>query len=345
MDVNLCLVAIIEKDTNSDVIVSWSYPILEAGTDKILIAKSCLQEDNVSTSFLFSKYKENWIYIYTFVGSNFAFLPKVTAYSIVLMAKVFNPERYGKLSELLAKRYLSTGQPPKVLEAYLGAYTKDEFNFGTEGKYSATDFDDRKSLVKCSMKNLFSTFGMESVLIFNAVVLKKRIIIYSSRMDNLLETVRCLPIFAWHRKNWAILRPFVTPTDIELEEMASAGVYVAGFTDRVIESREDLYDLFIDVDDRSITIATHAKENFLLGKPHKELAALMVQLSEEPSSTEQQIIKEIATRTKQFLDTLDSIIPQGQTELTIDVIQQQQLSPAMARFLWNLAIAEGKAQM
>jgi len=157
--------------------------------------------------------------------------------------------------------------------------------------------------------------------------------------------VRCLPIFAWHRKNWTILRPFVTTSELELEELASAGVYVAGFTDRSIESREDLYDLFIDVDDRSVTVASHAKENFLLGKPHKDLAALMVQLAEEPSSTEQQIIKEIAQRTKQFLDTLDSIIPEGQTVLTVDVIQQQQLSPAMARFLWNLAIAEGKAQM
>jgi len=174
MDVNLGLVAIIERDTNSDVILTWSFPIIESGIDKMLIAKSRLQEDeDLNTGFVFSKYKDNWIYIYKLVSPNPAFLPKVTAFSIVLMGKVFNPERYGKLSELLSKRYYSTGQPTKVLEAYLAAYTRDEFNFGSEGKYNAADFDDRKSMVKCSMKNLFTTFGMESVLIFNAMVLKK----------------------------------------------------------------------------------------------------------------------------------------------------------------------------
>jgi len=87
---------------------------------------------------------------------------------------------------------------------------------------------------------------MESILIFQAMILKKRVIVYCSKLDQLLETVRALPLFAWHRKNWSILRPLVTPAEAELEELASAGIYVAGFTDRVIESREDLYDLFID---------------------------------------------------------------------------------------------------
>jgi len=194
------------------------------------------------------------------------------AFSVVIMGKSFNPERYSRLTELLAKRYALSGQPPRVLEAYLGAYSKDEFNFGSSGKYNAAEFDDRKSLVKCSLKckkiffsfcfpcfffflpqhvvslnpAVLATFGMESILIFQAMILKKRVIVYCSKLDQLLETIRCLPLFAWHRKNWAILRPFVTPTDVELEELASAGIYVAGFTDRVIENREDLYDLFID---------------------------------------------------------------------------------------------------
>jgi len=56
-------------------------------------------------------------------------------------------------------------------------------------------------------------------------------------------------------------------------------------------------------------------------------------------------LQEIALRTKQFLDTLESILPEGQSDITAEAIQQQELPPAMSRFLWNLAIAEGKAQM
>jgi len=74
------------------------------------------------------------------------------AFSVVILGKSFNPERYSRLTELLAKRYAISGQPPRVLEAYLGAYSKDEFNFGSSGKYNAAEFDDRKSLVKCSLK-------------------------------------------------------------------------------------------------------------------------------------------------------------------------------------------------
>ena len=72
--------------------------------------------------------------------------------------------------------------------------------------------------------------------------------------------------------------------------------------------------LIFAVDDRSVTVASHAKsgppfllifsvvlnspafssfksDDFLLGKPHKEVAALMLQLVEDEASTEQQIIK------------------------------------------------------
>jgi len=47
-----------------------------------------------------------------------------------------------------------TGEPPQVLAAYLSIYTKDSYDFGTLGNYSASDFDDRKALAKCSLKGL-----------------------------------------------------------------------------------------------------------------------------------------------------------------------------------------------
>jgi len=123
--------------------------------------------------------------------------------------------------------------------------------------------------------------------------------------------------------------------------------------------------IYFVVDDRSVTVASHAKceclcplvflhetnisilrvADFMLGKPHKEVAALMLQLVEDDASTEQQIIKEIALKTKQFLDTLEGIIPQGESVIDLETVQAQELPPAMSRFLWNLAIAEGKAQM
>jgi len=42
------------------------------------------------------------------------------------------------------------------------------------------------------------------------------------------------------------VRPYLLFEDSELQELAALGGYIAGFTDRSIESREDLYDLFLD---------------------------------------------------------------------------------------------------
>lgn len=136
---------------------TWSYPLLEPGFDRLLIARSRLQEDHPSTEFSYSKFKENWIYQFSLCETGGS-LPKVVALNIAIMGKTFNPERYARLTELLARIYAISGSPPKVLEAYLGAYSKDEFNLGTNYKYSATDFDDRKALVKCSLKCMRAPF-------------------------------------------------------------------------------------------------------------------------------------------------------------------------------------------
>jgi hypothetical protein len=53
-------------------------------------------------------------------------------------------------------------------------------------------------------------------------------------------------LFVFHRQNWDILRPFVTLHPSELEELKQTGVYIAGFTDSAVRTREDLFDLFVD---------------------------------------------------------------------------------------------------
>ena len=53
-------------------------------------------------------------------------------------------------------------------------------------------------------------------------------------------------MFAWHRQNWGVLRPLVDNTEDELSLLASQGVYIAGFLDRSIATREDLFDIFVD---------------------------------------------------------------------------------------------------
>ena len=123
-------------------------------------------------------------------------------------------------------------------------------------------------------------FGMEIVLLWNALVLKKRVVMYSDSMEELQQLARVLPQFVWHRQDWAGLRPFVTAKKAEVQELISAGVYIAGFTDSGVRSNEQLYDVYVDLPARSIQVAEHAKAEFALGQIHKDFANFLVSASE-----------------------------------------------------------------
>ena len=57
---------------------------------------------------------------------------------------------------------------------------------------------------------------------------------------------RAFPLLVWHRQNWSIVHPYVHLEEEELGRLTTSITYVAGFTDASVESRTELYDLFVN---------------------------------------------------------------------------------------------------
>ncbi|KAI1236159.1 hypothetical protein IHE44_0001435 [Lamprotornis superbus] len=322
-------VGLIEKDTNGDALWVWCYPSVTAELRTLLLRKCCLTDENkLLHTFVFGQYKRSWFYITTVEVQDSPALKKVTHFSIVLTAKDFNPEKYAAFTRILCSE--------------------------ENGSFLSKDFDARKAYLAGSIKDVVSQFGMETVILYTALMLKKRIVVYHPRIEAIQEFTRTLPALVWHRQDWSILHSYVHLNEEELEALKActdpnlaqfrALGYIAGFTDSEVSSRSDLYDVYVNLADSEITISPVVKEAMTMGKLHKEIGQLIVQSAEDPDKSDSQVIKDISLKTKEILATLTSLteVSDGNEKPTLntEALKQKRFPPATENFLFHLAAAE-----
>ncbi|XP_066535567.1 DENN domain-containing protein 10 [Hoplias malabaricus] len=335
-------VGLIEKDVNGDTLWVWCYPSVSTELREVLLRKCCLTLDKIVLhTFVFGQYCRAWYYISTVEVQEPTVLKKVTHFSIVITAKDFNPEKYAAFGRVLCRMYNKHGTPVKMMEGYIAVLTKGICQSDENGSFLIKDYDVRKAYLAGSIKDVVSQFGMETIILYTALMLKKRIVVYHPRVEALLEFTRALPALTWHRKDWSILHPYVHLQDSELDNLRSCTGYVAGFVDPEVTNRSDLFDVFVNLPDSEITIAQHAKEAMTMGKLHKEVGHFIIQSAEDSDRTDIQVIKDISVKTKEILSNLVSLAKEGEdTKLTLEILKQRHFPPATENFLFHLAAAE-----
>ncbi|XP_060068209.1 DENN domain-containing protein 10-like [Ylistrum balloti] len=341
---------LIERDTNGDVLWTWSYPSVVAEDRKFFMEKSQLQTGSIVIPFLYSQWKGDWYYMYSKAVTDTSNLPKVTHFSLVLVAKDFNPEKYEELCKILSNKYQSSGNPASMLESYLSVFTRGSCSTDENGRFSAKEYDNKKAYLKSELRGIIETFGMSTVIIYTALMLKKRIAVYypPDQIHQLLMFVRSLPALVWHRQNWNIAFPFIEMNQQEVDYLKGANSYVAGFTDASLEGRNDLYDVYVSPTSGQISIATQAKEALAMGKLHKDTAAFMVQCAESEELSEEDIVKEIAKKTSELLNNLKSLAVEGEDgklSITLETLRARKMNPATENFLFSLAACEGLVKL
>ncbi|KAG1655698.1 Protein FAM45A [Nymphon striatum] len=342
-------IGLIERDSNNDVLWTWSYPSISNDIQDMLMRKCGLSEAEQNGSLsplrIFFQYNQMWYYVCSTEILDGVNLPKVKQFFLILVTKDFNPEKHQRLGRILSKSYSSTGSPASILQLYLSVITRGSCSTEENGTFLIKDYDQRLAFASVSLKNVINTFGLETILIYTAIALKKKIVVYHHKMEELLAFVRALPALMWHRQNWSILFPLIDLVKEDLNDLSVNGQshYVAGFNDASIEGHTELYDIFVNLAATEISIAPHAKENFSMSKTHKDIALFMVRSAENEDLSEAEIIKEISSKTRELINNIKSLGTEFEDEkklITLEGLKERKLAPATENFLFNFAVAE-----
>eukprot|EP01126_Amoeba_proteus_P042165 TRINITY_DN457_c0_g1_i11.p1 TRINITY_DN457_c0_g1~~TRINITY_DN457_c0_g1_i11.p1 ORF type:complete len:282 (+),score=60.68 TRINITY_DN457_c0_g1_i11:349-1194(+) len=268
----------------------------------------------------------------------------LVAFSICLYTNTFNPEKYLHLCRFLATLYKTHKTPTKLMQCFLHVFTNGSYRC-TEGSFNSLDYDGKRDHFLLSpLLNVVRLFEESTWMLWSALLMKKRVVVYSSELSTLLHFTRALPLFVLHRQEWNLLRPFVDLRNpLEIQDLVQAGVYIAGFTNPQVKQQEELYDLFVDVTNQTISVAEHAKEDFVQTKFHQDFSTFIGMALQSPDVTDQKLIMAIKKKTTDLIARLQAIKQDG--AISFSVLSQQNLPPNMDSFLYSLASAEGMTKI
>jgi hypothetical protein len=195
------------------------------------------------------------------------------------------------------------------------------------------------------LKELIRDIGMEVVILWNAVMLKKRILVVDEDVKKILDVTRTLPQLASHRSDWSILRPLVLDDSSQVEDLETSGVYIAGATSNAAASllgRGDLFDVILSLADHRVTVSNAATATMKMCSIHKDLAnAMKDAVASEISTKELNTL--VSSKTKTILSNLKSLAVEdehGKHKISDAAIQESSKNEATQQWLRRLAIAE-----
>ncbi len=336
-------IAIVEHDTNGDDLCVWCFPAVSPELQSVCV-KRCATEGSHAAEFYF-KVKSDWIYAHSKQMAK-DISRDVESFSICLVTKSFNPEKFNCILRLLVDQYVKSGDPTKVLEGYLSIHTTGKYS-NAAGNFSEVSFKD-ENVVKfeSNLKDLVQKIGVEIVIIWNAVLLKKRILVVSDNVAYLQQTLRSLPLLVRHRRDFSILRPIVRNEPEHIEDLTSSGVFIAGTLDASLVARGDLFDVIVSLTegDHRINVAGHAQADMSLCAVHKEVGNALVELAEDSTMTDQHLYEAVAKKTSTILTQLRGLADNEDGSagvLTVAAINNRVTNKAAQQWLSRVATAEG----
>lgn len=323
-------------DFQEDTLAVWTFPSASPQIQHLACIRCAQSKDMIP--FLYFKYKSEWVYCLTMPTS----FPSVPSASCCLITKNFNPEKWNAMLLVLFEQYSSSSNadPTKILEGYLSVVTTGNFS-NAAGTVDISAFPDSDADKHTNvLKELCMMLGIEAVVLWNAVILKKRILVVAESLSELMPVIRTLPQLALHRKDkFSILRPIVSSDqEMHMEDLASAGVWIAGTLDLSFAAQSTNYDVLLNLSESRVIITSHALGDMKMCSAHREIASMMTEMAEGASSSAE-IAAAISNRTLEIIGQLREM--SGAEKLSESAINSKVSNATMQHWLLKLASAEG----
>ncbi len=325
-------VTLVEKDLHGDYLSVWNYPIVEQPI-QALVEKMVM----LNTSYQYTKVKSDWIYVMTIPITTDKVVREA---SLGLICSSFNPEKYHDVLNVLLHSYsCNNGEPVKILESILAFMTQG--SFGGIELNNPCYLEEKSYLHVSQMQELWVELGFDCVILYNAILLKKRILVVGNSLTKLLAVMRTLPQFVSHRNDWSILRPLIIEGNTtQLNDLIESGVFIAGTLDSRLASsyKSQLqYDIVISLVEKRVTISTESTNEMKMCGFHKDVGSTLVDMTNIESlsssnTTSNDIILKLNEYTTKALTQIQTLGKDG-----IDEIKNS----GTREWLHRLAGAEG----
>lgn len=107
-----CNVLFIERESNQQNLVTWTYPTVANEISAYLKARCFPTQSNNKNTFFYLRKNNLWIYI-----KNFVYKEKLTA--LIVVTEEFVPHKYKLLCDILEKKYAKTNSPVELVKLYI----------------------------------------------------------------------------------------------------------------------------------------------------------------------------------------------------------------------------------
>lgn len=324
---NLVSFHIIERESNQQNLVTWTYPTVTNDLAAYLKIR-CFPPQSDKELFFYLRKNNLWIYI-----KNFFHKEKLTA--LIVLAEEFSLDKFKLLCDVLEKNYKKTSNPVELVKLYINLISGKSAYYQQNG--SEIGLNLKTFSTEVGVKDMIINFGLEIILIYNAILLKRRILVYHRDIERLQKKMVPMTYIILFRN----LKDHFLPWTENVSELKGNSFYLAGTTEENALSNERYYDLYVNLLENEIVISKAAKDCFTMAKVHKDIAHFLVELSESDLN-ETKVIEQIQNKTDDVIKQLYSIATSRDNKkmITINDLKSKKYGLPLENFLFNLAVAE-----